>query len=97
VPALHQSQTFDDAALRPAGPFDVGLSSGTTAARRGEDGRVRRLASLAYLVLGVMIASQHGYYADLATVSRAVSAVVATALWPLNLFGASLHLSLALS
>jgi hypothetical protein len=48
-------------------------------------------------VLGVMIASQHGYYADLATVSRAVSAVVATALWPLNLFGASLHLSLALS
>jgi len=58
---------------------------------------VRRLASLAYIVLGVMIASQHDYYADLATVSRVVSAVVATALWPLILFGASLHLNLALS
>jgi hypothetical protein len=63
----------------------------------GENGWVRRLATLAYVVLGVMIASQHDYYADLATVSRVVSAVVATALWPLVLFGASLHLSLGLS
>jgi hypothetical protein len=44
-----------------------------------------------------MVASQHDYYSDLATVSRVVSAVVATALWPLILFGASLHLNLALS
>jgi hypothetical protein len=56
---------------------------------------VRNLASLAYVVFGVIIASQNGYYADLTTVSQVVSAVVATALWPLILLGANLHLSLA--
>ncbi len=60
----------------------------------GEHGCMRRLASLAYVVLGVLVASQHGYYADLTTVSQVVSAGVATALWPLILFGASLHLNL---
>lgn len=54
-----------------------------------------RLASIAYLVLGVIVASQHSYYAHLATLSEVLSAVVATALWPLVLLGASLHLSLA--
>jgi hypothetical protein len=56
---------------------------------------VRGLASLGYLVVGVIVASQNAYYADLTTVSQVVSAVVATALWPLILVGASLHLSLA--
>ena len=59
-----------------------------------EDERVRSLASVAYVVLGVLVASQHDYYAQLTTVSQVVSAVVATALWPLILFGASLHLNL---
>jgi hypothetical protein len=58
---------------------------------------VRRLALVAYLVLGLMVASQHDYYAGLVSVSRVVSAVVATVLWPLILFGASLHLNLALT
>jgi hypothetical protein len=58
---------------------------------------VRRLALVAYLVLGLMVASQHDYYAGLASASRVVSAVVATVLWPLILFGASLHLNLALT
>jgi ABC-type anion transport system duplicated permease subunit len=55
---------------------------------------VRSLASLAYIVLGVLVASQHDYYTYLATISQVVSAVVATALWPLILVGASLHLNL---
>jgi hypothetical protein len=59
-----------------------------------EDERVRSLAAIAYAVLGVLVASQHDYYAHLATVSQVVSAVVATALWPLILLGASLHLNL---
>ena len=59
-----------------------------------EDERVRSLASVAYVVLGVLIASQHDYYAHLTTVSQVVSAWVATALWPLILFGASLYLNL---
>ena len=58
-----------------------------------QDERVRSLASIAYVVLGVLVASQHDYYAHLTTVSQVVSAVVATALWPLLLFGASLHLN----
>jgi hypothetical protein len=56
---------------------------------------VRSLASLAYVVFGVIVASQNAYYSDLTTVSQVVSAVVATALWPLILLGANLHLSLA--
>jgi hypothetical protein len=55
---------------------------------------VRSLASIAYVVIGVIVASQHNYYAHFTTVSQVVSAVVATALWPLVLLGASLHLSL---
>jgi hypothetical protein len=57
--------------------------------------RVRNLALLVYVVFGVIIASQNAYYADLTTVSQVVSAVVATAFWPLVLLGANLHLSLA--
>jgi hypothetical protein len=68
--------------------------SGRRAAARGEHDRVRRLALLAYVVVGVIVASRHDYYTNLALVSRIVSAVVATALWPLILLGASLHLNL---
>ena len=54
-----------------------------------------RLASIGYVVIGVLVASQHTYYADLGSLSQVLSAVVATALWPLVLLGADLHLSLA--
>jgi hypothetical protein len=60
-----------------------------------KNAQVRSLASLGYLVVGVIVASQNAYYADLTTVSQVVSAIVATALWPLILVGASLHLSLS--
>jgi hypothetical protein len=54
-----------------------------------------RLASIAYVVIGVIVASQHSYYAGLSSLSEVLSAVVATALWPLVILGANLHLSLA--
>ena len=54
-----------------------------------------RLASIGYVVIGVLVASQHTYYAHLGSLSQVLSAVVATALWPLVLLGADLHLSLA--
>jgi hypothetical protein len=54
-----------------------------------------RLAPIVYIVIGVIVASQHSYYAHLATFSQVLSAVVATALWPLVLLGANLHLTLA--
>lgn len=54
-----------------------------------------RLAVIAYVVIGVIVASQHSYYAHLGSLSEVLSAVVATALWPLIPLGANLHLSLA--
>jgi hypothetical protein len=42
-------------------------------------------------VVGVLVSSQHDYYTQLGVVFQVVSAVVATALWPLILLGASLH------
>ncbi len=54
-----------------------------------------RLATVAYVIIGVIVASQHSYYASLGSLSQVLSAVVATALWPLVVLGASLHLSLA--
>lgn len=47
-----------------------------------------------YLIIGVVIASSNGYFADLATISHLISAVLAVALWPLILFGANLQISL---
>ena len=61
----------------------------------GETHPVPRLASIVYVVIGVIVASQHSYYAHLGSFSQVLSAVVATALWPLILLGADLHLSLA--
>jgi ABC-type anion transport system duplicated permease subunit len=61
----------------------------------GEFGRMPRVASIVYIVIGVIVASQHSYYAHLASLSQVLSAVVATALWPLVLLNANLHLSLA--
>jgi hypothetical protein len=61
---------------------------------RDEHDRVRSLASIAYVVFGVLVASQHDYYAHLATVSQVLTAIVATVLWPLILLGANLHLNL---
>jgi hypothetical protein len=54
-----------------------------------------RLASIVYVVIGVIVASQHHSNANLGSLSQVLSAVVATALWPLVLLGANLRLSLA--
>ena len=60
----------------------------------GEHGPMPRLATIAYVVIGVIVASQPSYYAHLASLSQVLSGVAATALWPLVLLGANLHLSL---
>ena len=69
--------------------------SGRSAAVSGEPDRMPRLALIVYVVIGVIVASQHSYYAHFGSLSQVLSAVVATALWPLILLGANLHLSLA--
>ena len=68
---------------------------GRRAILSGEPERMRRLALIVYVVIGVIVASQHSYYAYLGGLSQVLSAVVATALWPLILLGANLHLTLA--
>jgi membrane protein YdbS with pleckstrin-like domain len=75
---------------RPTLPGPLGRSTSPS----GEQDRVRTLVSIAYVVIGVIVASQHSYYTHLTTVSQVVSAVVATVLWPLILVGANLHLNL---
>jgi hypothetical protein len=72
-----------------------GRSVGRRPPPSGEIHQMPRLATIVYVVLGVIVASQHSYYGNLGSLSQVLSAVVATALWPLILLGANLHLSLA--
>lgn len=45
-----------------------------------------------YLVIGGIIAATHHYWSHLDTVKAWVSAILATVLWPLILFGVNLHI-----
>jgi hypothetical protein len=47
--------------------------------------------SLVYVVLGLIVASAHHYFANIGTLKPLVSAVLAVALWPLLLLGINLH------
>jgi hypothetical protein len=51
---------------------------------------LRRILPLVYLLIGLLIASQHGYLSNLTTAGRVLSAVLAVLLWPLVLLGVSL-------
>lgn len=51
---------------------------------------IRRIIPIAYLLLGVLVAAQHGYLTNLAAINRIASAVLAIVLWPLLLLGVSL-------
>ena len=52
-----------------------------------------RLIPLVYLVVGVLVASQNSYLANLTTLNRILSAVLAVVFWPLVLLG--IHLTIA--
>jgi hypothetical protein len=47
---------------------------------------------IVYLLVGVVIANNHHYLADLHGVNAIVSAILAVILWPLILLGVSLHI-----
>ena len=53
---------------------------------------VRSIISIVYFVAGVVVASNQGYLADLASIQHILSALLAVALWPLLLIGVDLHL-----
>jgi hypothetical protein len=50
------------------------------------------LVLIAYIVIGVLIAVSHHYFAHLNGLRQLASAILAVLLWPLVLLGVSLHL-----
>jgi hypothetical protein len=53
---------------------------------------LRTLIGIAYVVVGIVVASSHHYFVNLGDLKSIVSAVLAVLLWPLVLFGVNLHL-----
>jgi hypothetical protein len=50
------------------------------------------IGSIIYLIVGVVIAASHHYFAHANALKPIVSAVLAIALWPLLLLGVNLHI-----
>jgi hypothetical protein len=53
---------------------------------------MKTLIGLAYLVIGIIVAATHHYFAHLGNIKGIAAAVLAIILWPLVLFGVNLHL-----
>jgi hypothetical protein len=53
---------------------------------------VSTLLSVAYLVIGVIVANAHHYFVHLSGIKPIASAVLGVLLWPLILLGISLHI-----
>jgi hypothetical protein len=53
---------------------------------------LRSLLILVYIVIGAVLAATHHYFEHLNAVKPIASAALAVLLWPLVLFGVSLHL-----
>jgi hypothetical protein len=47
---------------------------------------------IAYVIVGLIVANSHRYFAHLDTFKTIASAVLGVLLWPLLLFGISLHI-----
>jgi ABC-type anion transport system duplicated permease subunit len=50
------------------------------------------LVGLVWVVVGLIVASRHGYFAHLISVMPILSAILAVLLWPLILLGVNLHI-----
>jgi hypothetical protein len=50
------------------------------------------IIGLVYVVIGLIVASSHAYFAHLTAVMPILSALLAVFLWPLVLLGVNLHL-----
>ena len=53
---------------------------------------MKTIIGIVYIVIGVVVASTHHYFAHLGSIEAIASAVLAILLWPLVLFGVDLHL-----
>ena len=54
--------------------------------------RFRSLITIAYLIVGLIVAANEDYLRNLDTLRRVISAILAIVLWPLVLFGVDLHI-----
>lgn len=54
---------------------------------------IRRVVPVVYLLIGLLVAYQHGYLAGATTPGRILSILLAVVLWPLVLLG--VHFSIA--
>ena len=53
---------------------------------------LRNILIIVYLVVGVVVANSHHYFVHLNSLTAVLSALLAVLLWPLILFGVSLHI-----
>ena len=51
------------------------------------------LGGIIYIVIGVIVAMNRGYFVDLASIAHLLSALMAVLLWPLLFLGVNLHLT----
>ena len=58
----------------------------------GRAGMRSGIVSLVYLVVGVIVAASHHYFAHASTLKPLLSALLAIVLWPLLLLGINLHI-----
>jgi hypothetical protein len=52
---------------------------------------LRRILYVVYIIIGLVVAASHHYFAHLDALKPIASAALAVALWPLVLFGVNLH------
>ena len=69
------------------------MSSAITKLYRKDSMRRYSLGGIIYIIIGVILASNRGYLADLSNISHLLSALLAIVLWPLLLLGVSLHIA----
>ncbi|HWC87072.1 MAG TPA: hypothetical protein VG388_11065 [Solirubrobacteraceae bacterium] len=50
------------------------------------------IGSVVYVVIGIIVASAHHYFAHAGTIKAVLSVLLAIALWPLLLLGINLHI-----
>jgi hypothetical protein len=55
-------------------------------------GIFRNILLVAYVVIGVIVANSHHYFAHVSGAKPILSAVLAVVLWPLVLLGVNLHI-----
>ena len=53
---------------------------------------MRVILLVVYIIVGVVVAASHQYFTHLDALKPIASAVLAVLLWPLVLFGVSLHI-----